>query len=82
MHFTNKETDSNRIGYETTHVNTVFDLVEYSDPVDLKGRCNGNGWNSVKTEKTFTNGLAKVAVQMLILFNVYDPWTVEYSCNA
>jgi hypothetical protein len=30
----------------------IADLVEYSDPVDLRNRCNGKDWSAVRTRQS------------------------------
>jgi hypothetical protein len=75
MHFTNGPR-AEAYPYGEWHHGGIFDLVEFSDPVDLQARCEGDGWQSVKVEKSFTNGLAD-----LVTYNLYDGWTVEYACS-
>lgn len=63
------------------HHNLVFRLWEVSEPVDLENRCAGKDWTTVKTERTFVNGVAGVIDSVVIGVDVWDPWTVEYSCK-
>ena len=58
------------------HHDGVLGLVEFSDPVDLAGRCEGKSWTIVKVEQTFIQGLAKNVTD-----SMYDPWEVSYSCK-
>lgn len=74
MHFTHGERAGDYT-FSEWHHGGIFDLVEFSDPVDLQARCDGGDWQSVKVEKTFTNGLADV-----VTYNLYDGWMVEYAC--
>jgi len=42
---------------ERWHHNSVFALVEVSDPVNLSNECEGADWATVKSETSFINGL-------------------------
>jgi hypothetical protein len=69
-------------GYATEesewHHDGVFGLVEFSDPVNMSARCEDSkhGWDTVKTERTFLNGLVSG-----LTWSLYDPWEVSMSCN-
>jgi hypothetical protein len=75
LHFDNGDA-STEYTYREWHHNGILDLVEFSSPVDMRARCGGDDWQSVKVEKSFTNGLADA-----ISYNFYDGWTVEYHCD-
>lgn len=62
------------------HHTVAFSLFEVSDPVDLRDRCNGKPWETVKTERTFLNGLAGMVDSLLVGVDLWEPWTVEYAC--
>ena len=62
------------------HHLAAFTLLEASDPVDLHDRCNGKPWETVTTERTFLNGLAGMVDSLIIGIDLWEPWTVEYSC--
>jgi len=62
------------------HHNIILDLIEMSDPVDLKKECHGQQWKSVKTERTFLNGLA-TSVANVFIGPLWYPKTVEISCH-
>jgi hypothetical protein len=47
------------------HHNSVFALVEVSDPVDLRQRCSG-GWSSVTTEESFLTGFVPAVLGGLL----------------
>jgi hypothetical protein len=47
------------------HHNSVFALVEVSDPVDLRQRCN-TGWSRVTTEGSFLTGLVPSVLGLLV----------------
>ena len=63
------------------HHTVAFSLLEASDPVDLHDRCNGKPWETVRTERTFLNGLAGMIDSLIIGVDVWEPWTVEYACH-
>lgn len=75
LHFDNGDRSTDYT-YREWHHDGILDLVEFSPPVDMRGRCGGNDWRSVKVEKSFTNGLADA-----VSYNFYDGWTVEYACD-
>ena len=58
------------------HHNGVFGLVEFSEPVDMKNRCDGKNWSTVKTHMTFIQGLVSG-----VTYSLYNPWDVAYSCK-
>ncbi len=58
------------------HHDGVLGLVEFSDPVDLHERCDGRAWNTIKTHKTFVQGLVGG-----LTYSLYTPWDVAYSCR-
>lgn len=75
LHFDNGDADT-EYRYREWHHGGIFDLVEFSPPVEMRERCGGKDWRSVKVEKSFTNGLADG-----VSYNFYDGWTVEYDCD-
>jgi hypothetical protein len=62
------------------HHGGIFDLVEFSKPVDLSQRCSNKEWQTVKIEKSPLCVLVDIAEAFLI-GNLYDPWIVETSCK-
>lgn len=60
------------------HHNMAFSLVEVSTPVDLTAKCGSNGWESVKTETSFLNGLV-TAIPYVSW--VWTPKTVTVQCK-
>ena len=75
LHFDNGEAGPDYT-YREWHHDGILDLVEFSPPVDMRARCDGNDWQSVKVEKSFVNGLADA-----VSYNFYDGWTIEFSCD-
>ena len=67
--------------HETTqsewHHDWVYGLIEWSDAVDMKKRCNGDDWQVIKTEETFLQGFMASAT-----LKVYTPHGLEYSCRS
>lgn len=60
------------------HHNWAIDLYESTDPVNLQARCRNGQWQSVKTEKTFLNGLAGSAANQVL--PIWYPKTVTVEC--
>jgi len=50
--------------------------IEVSDPPDLNAECDGRGWDTVKSERTFAAGLANY-----FLAPIYTPWGVAWKCK-
>ena len=67
--------------HEEWHHDGLLGLVEFSPPVDLNERCEGRDWETVKTEKTFLNGLVST-VAGSAAGRLYDPWEVAYACQS
>jgi hypothetical protein len=66
---------------EEWHHVSMLRLVELSDPVDLNDRCRGKEWSMVQTEHTFLNGLAGTLDNIVIGVEIWEPWTVQYTCS-
>lgn len=64
---------------ENWHHNFAFSLYEGSSVVNLSNECGKTEWVSVKTEKSFINGLASGAVNLA--GPIWYPKTVEVSCD-
>ena len=60
------------------HHNWAIDLYESTDPVNLESRCRDGQWQTVKTEKSFLNGLASSAANQIL--PIWYPKTVTVSC--
>ncbi len=76
IHFDNGVSTPAEEKYSEYHHLAGLDLVELSEPVDLKQRCTGKGWHSVKTERTLLNGVVSLITQPF-----YSPWEVNYTCQ-
>ena len=74
MHFENDGADRDN-EFSEWHHGGILRLVEFSEPVDLRERCNGVDANSHTVEQGFLNGLASG-----ISYGLYDGWTVEVDC--
>ncbi|MBY5990974.1 Bor family protein [Ferrimonas balearica] len=61
------------------HHNMALSLVEVSNPVDLDRNCGDNGWETVKTETTFINGLPGAVIPYLGL--LWSPKTATVQCQ-
>jgi len=61
------------------HHNMAFSLVEVSQPVDLGAKCGSNGWESVKTETSFLNGLIG---WIPYVSAIWTPKTVTVQCQS
>ncbi len=81
IHFQNGQSSMPREKASEWHHTGIFTLVEFSDPVDLNDRCRGKSWDTVTTKRTFINGLAGSIDSILIGVDLWEPWTVEYSCR-
>ncbi|GAA3939865.1 Bor/Iss family lipoprotein [Litoribacillus peritrichatus] len=79
IHFDNGEPIETLAKTEQWHHNVALDLVEVSDAVNLERRCLNQEWTSVKTELSFLNGLARLAVNWIA--PIWYPKTVEISCD-
>jgi hypothetical protein len=60
------------------HHNMALSLVEVSPAVDLEAKCGANRWESVKTEKSFLNGLV-TAIPYVSW--IWTPKTVTVQCK-
>ncbi len=77
IQFYNDKVEPSTETYNEYHHMAGLDLVEVSDPVDMKQKCNGKQWQFVKTERTFINGVVGVLTQPF-----YSPWEVSYGCAS
>lgn len=66
---------------ESWHHNFFFALFEASSPSDPIKECNNAEWSSVKTEVSFINGLTGGLVNGALMFPLWEPQTVEISCQ-
>jgi len=77
INLTNKNSSAkSSVPYQEWHQIGVFQLVEFSDPVDLKSRCEGKDWTTAKTELSFIQGLVRA-----VTWGLYSPHNVEYTCT-
>jgi len=68
-------TESKATEQEGLHHIGIFNLIEFSEPVNLAERCP-NGWRTVKTER------GPLAILISILAQpVYGPMTVGVGCR-
>ena len=74
MHFDNGDYASGRYPVEKWHY-IILALFEASDPVNLRERCDHQGWLTIQNKVTFLNYLVAV-----VLNGILSPWTVEYVC--
>lgn len=79
IHFDNGEDPQGFKPADSWHHNFVLDLYEGSDPVNLERKCYDHEWTSVKTELTFLNGLARLAVNWIA--PLWYPKEVETTCS-
>ncbi|MCP4409417.1 MAG: hypothetical protein GY807_17040 [Gammaproteobacteria bacterium] len=75
--FYNDEAKPDAQAYSEYHHMAGLDLVEVSDPVDMRQRCDGEQWQYVTTERTFANGVVSALTQPF-----YSPWEVSYGCAS
>jgi Bor protein len=61
--------------YNEWHHDGVFGLVEFSEPVNLKARCE-RGWNTVETENSFLTGLVSA-----FTYALYTPREANVVCK-
>lgn len=54
----------------------IFDLVEFSPPVEMGKRCDGRKWSTVKTSRPFVQGLVHA-----VTYGLYGPLEVAYECG-
>jgi hypothetical protein len=64
------------------HHTVLLQLIEVSDPVNLRQLCGGQGWARVTTERRPLNLLAGYLDTLLIDFDLWEPWNVDYACRA
>jgi hypothetical protein len=80
IHFDNgQQLATNNVTTQKWHHNVVFSLYELSEPVNLDKECVSAPWASVKTEKTFINGLAASVTNSI--GPIWYPKTVEVTCS-
>jgi hypothetical protein len=80
IHFDQVNTpDANMAYVEKWHHNVGLALYEASDPVNLEKVCSSKGWQSVKTETTFINYIAEMAVNTV--GPIWYPQTVSIACK-
>lgn len=70
------KTSSRVLKTDQWHHIGVFELVEFSDPVDLKKQCRRRNWQSVKVEQSFSAGLVGMFTGAM-----YTPSNVDISCK-
>lgn len=61
--------------YNEWHHDGVFGLVEFSEPVNLKTRCQ-KGWDTVETENSFLTGLVSG-----LTYGLYTPREANVVCK-
>lgn len=65
----------------------IFQLVEFSNALELDHICTGREWNRVSTEVTPFNLVLGVADNALLShfssagLDLWSPWTLEYTCR-
>lgn len=65
----------------------IFQLVEFSNALELDHICTGLEWNRVTTEVTPINLILGLADNALLGhfssagLDLWSPWTIEYSCR-
>lgn len=64
---------------EKWHHIVALDLYEASEPIDLANECGDKEWVTIKTEKSFANTFATVAINQLGPF--WYPKTATISCG-
>lgn len=81
IHFQNGQGTAKPYKNSEWHHTVAFGLMELSDAVDLDERCRGTEWDTVTTERTFINGLAGMVDELIVGVDLWEPWTVEYTCR-
>ena len=81
IHFINGDPQTRYEEMSEWHHTAAFRLLEVSDPVDMSERCRGNEWNTITTERTFINGLAGIVDSLILGVDVWEPYTVFYTCR-
>ncbi len=76
-YFHNSGIQNDQVDYSEWHHDGILGLVEFSDPVDLNARCEGNNWQTIRTQQTFVQGLIGVVP---IVGALYNPQEAAYSC--
>ena len=79
MYFHNGNTPA-AVSYGEWHHDGVLSLVEFSKPIDMHLRCNGDQWSTIKVERSPLNIVAVTAVDHFAP-GLWDPWSIEYSCQ-
>ena len=76
VYFHNGANSGNDVGPDKFH-HIMLGNIEVAGPVDLNDRCDGRGWETVKTEQTFLTGLVRQLVEP-----IYTPWGVAWKCKS
>ncbi len=76
IYFENGSRVSQNLEYTEWHHDGIFELVEFSDPVNMNERCDGKSWTAIRVEETFIQGLISG-----VTYSLYNPWDVAYSCQ-
>jgi hypothetical protein len=63
------------------HHHGPFGFIEFSPPVDLDERCQGEEWQQVSTYISTGNWLVSNAVSLMTGVSLYGARTVSYACE-
>lgn len=70
---------SNGKAHSKWHHLIILDLMEVSDPVNLKKECGTGQWSSVEVKRSFLNTLAEIIVNWVL--PIWYPKTVTITCE-
>ena len=77
-----KNTNANTSNVKTHskwHHLVILDLIEVSDPVNLKRECAAGNWTSVQTQKSFWNIISGAVINFIA--PIWYPQTVTITCE-
>jgi len=65
----------NAAQYNDWHHIGVLGLVEFSEPINIKAKCE-KGWNAIETENSFLSGLVSA-----VTYSLYTPREANLVCK-
>ncbi len=76
IQFSENDTYTEQANSEKWHHDGIFGLVEFSDPVNLKGMCGDKKMETFTSEKSFLQGLIAG-----ITYSLYTPMQAAVTCK-
>ena len=79
--FTNGTETSKPYQTQEWHHIGIFELVEFSSPVDIAKTCEGKGWQSVQTRRGPLQVLVSLGLGLFAAGAAYGPYETAVACN-